>query len=422
MTQIQLRRDVADNWTSQNPILAQGEVGVDLTTNKFKIGNGTTAWNDLVYSNEPFVLPIASATTLGGVKAAAKTEEHTEEVVVDAAGKLYVTSSVTESEFTAGLGAKQDAFSVDTPMSLNVVTNTPTNVSAATDGNYLYLNNVAYSLTNTGYTAYFGSIGSMTFYATTGDSTTEYPTLQKDAYLMIERNFQLGDVISGIGYRAADNDALTFSPVVFGYLDEFNKFEPKVLLIYASSEYRVCILSGSPTITHPTSTRTQVGRSGTTHMGWTRDNGAGAVDMIKFIPVDQEAGTFYFGLFDKNNNSLMPEEWPSDYLNLSTLNINCMIFDIDCYNSEPPASSGQFKRFDKTYLEDAAGNKLWQMGQVTSDKHLSLKLSTEEGNILETKTDGLFASVGMTFWKGTQTAYEAIETKDPNTLYIITAE
>lgn len=49
-TLIQLRRDTAANWTSVNPTLAQGEIGIETDTNKFKIGDGTTAWATLVYA------------------------------------------------------------------------------------------------------------------------------------------------------------------------------------------------------------------------------------------------------------------------------------------------------------------------------------------------------------------------------------
>ena len=53
-TKIQLRRDTATNWTNTNPILAEGEIGVELsvsvtTPSKFKIGDGITAWNILKY-------------------------------------------------------------------------------------------------------------------------------------------------------------------------------------------------------------------------------------------------------------------------------------------------------------------------------------------------------------------------------------
>ena len=46
---IQLRRDTAAAWIAANPVLAQGEIGIDLTNSKIKIGNGTTAWNSLAY-------------------------------------------------------------------------------------------------------------------------------------------------------------------------------------------------------------------------------------------------------------------------------------------------------------------------------------------------------------------------------------
>lgn len=50
-SQIQLRRDTAANWTSVNPTLASGEIGYVTDTNKFKIGDGTTAWSSLAYFN-----------------------------------------------------------------------------------------------------------------------------------------------------------------------------------------------------------------------------------------------------------------------------------------------------------------------------------------------------------------------------------
>lgn len=52
-THIQLRRGTAQEWTDVNPILAEGELCVELDTEKFKIGNGVDYWNDLSYSSGP---------------------------------------------------------------------------------------------------------------------------------------------------------------------------------------------------------------------------------------------------------------------------------------------------------------------------------------------------------------------------------
>jgi hypothetical protein len=47
---LQNRRDTAANWTANNPTLAQGELGLETDTAKFKMGDGTTAWNSLAYA------------------------------------------------------------------------------------------------------------------------------------------------------------------------------------------------------------------------------------------------------------------------------------------------------------------------------------------------------------------------------------
>lgn len=47
--QIQLRNDTAENWTAADPILAQGEMGIETDTRLFKIGDGVNNWSDLEY-------------------------------------------------------------------------------------------------------------------------------------------------------------------------------------------------------------------------------------------------------------------------------------------------------------------------------------------------------------------------------------
>lgn len=50
-TQIQLRRGTASAWTTTNPVLAVGEMGLETDTGKFKVGNGSSTWTSLVYSS-----------------------------------------------------------------------------------------------------------------------------------------------------------------------------------------------------------------------------------------------------------------------------------------------------------------------------------------------------------------------------------
>jgi len=46
---IKTRRDTASEWTSVNPILSLGEMGIETDTRKIKFGDGTTEWNSLQY-------------------------------------------------------------------------------------------------------------------------------------------------------------------------------------------------------------------------------------------------------------------------------------------------------------------------------------------------------------------------------------
>ena len=62
---IQFRRDTASNWTTNNPTLASGEMGVETDTDYYKIGDGSTVWTGLGYSSLPST---AIASTLVDAK------------------------------------------------------------------------------------------------------------------------------------------------------------------------------------------------------------------------------------------------------------------------------------------------------------------------------------------------------------------
>ena len=47
---LQLRRGTAAQWTSANPTLAAGEIGIETDTSTFKFGDGSTNWNTLDYA------------------------------------------------------------------------------------------------------------------------------------------------------------------------------------------------------------------------------------------------------------------------------------------------------------------------------------------------------------------------------------
>ena len=59
---IQIRRGESTDWESIDPVLADGELGIESDTNKVKVGNNGANWTDLPYLN---VLPADLGNTLG---------------------------------------------------------------------------------------------------------------------------------------------------------------------------------------------------------------------------------------------------------------------------------------------------------------------------------------------------------------------
>jgi Major tropism determinant N-terminal domain len=111
----QLRRDTAANWTSSNPVLAAGEIGFETDTNKFKIGDGTTAWTSRSYA----------ANQVGSTSGLM--------VQTTTGGALSTLAAGTTSQFLRGDGSWQ-AITGFLPSSGGTLTGTVSGVSPTSAG------------------------------------------------------------------------------------------------------------------------------------------------------------------------------------------------------------------------------------------------------------------------------------------------
>lgn len=142
--QIQFRRGTSAEWASANPILAQGEIGVNLDGNRFKIGTGLTSWNNLDYTavfdvvvqspTAPIVYPTfanASGTTNIGIASTGSTSfvyipstgnlgigttNATSKLTVS--GNLLVTGIITATDFNSAsdINLKENIQKIDSPI------------------------------------------------------------------------------------------------------------------------------------------------------------------------------------------------------------------------------------------------------------------------------------------------------------------
>ncbi len=101
---ISYRPDIASNWASYNIVLSQGEGGIETDTGNIKIGDGSTAWNDLgcyipAKLAIPYDLTSANKThTLPAITGAPQTES----VYWTGGGTYKLTLAVTDGATVGG--------------------------------------------------------------------------------------------------------------------------------------------------------------------------------------------------------------------------------------------------------------------------------------------------------------------------------
>ncbi len=131
--QIQLRRGTAAQWTSANPTLAAGELGVETDTDLFKLGDGATAWSSLAYGGvkgEDADLD----TALTGYSAGSNTALTSSDTILGAFGKC-------QGQITARLASVGDSDVLGVKATFNNQTGTTYEVASGDNAKLVTCNN-----------------------------------------------------------------------------------------------------------------------------------------------------------------------------------------------------------------------------------------------------------------------------------------
>ena len=129
---IQTRRDTSSNWTSVNPILAEGEIGLETNTNKRKTGDGTTVWASLSYDIDipQTIADTGTVINLGNtggnlcnMASANATATYTLTGSVDFGSSLILINRATAPTITGATNILGSDFIANTDMYLQVFNN-----------------------------------------------------------------------------------------------------------------------------------------------------------------------------------------------------------------------------------------------------------------------------------------------------------
>lgn len=129
MTQIQIRRGSSTEWTTVNPVLAEGEWGMETDTLKVKIGNGSTVWTSLAYMSVGWAQITGKPAVIAAGATAADARSAISAASLDANGKVPV------SELPNSIMAYQGTW--------NASTNSPTLADGTGDPGDVYRVSVA---------------------------------------------------------------------------------------------------------------------------------------------------------------------------------------------------------------------------------------------------------------------------------------
>lgn len=417
MTQIQVRRDTAANWESINPVLAEGEWGYDTTNKNCKIGDGTRKWNNIY----PQVRD--GGTLEHGLNFSVSGSEYN----ISGAGLSYTRTG--DNFFNAKIlevqgvisGSTRDDYIVlgDDQMIMfepshitklllcskqrpSVMTSFMNDYNMGGGELVAYLSDIKEYTSGNGiniteaepeYTSVFGTLTSNTVaddYEFQVSNNPSYVANQSDMYKLYSDTDDVASII-------VDN-----SPVEFAIIDSQKRFragdkikvEMTIQLVQQVRQVGITI-AGNLGLTGPT-VRDTSDQTLTYELTLNEDLDKFTYTISAFVDSGYSGNRFYLKKFK-----------------ISKANSK---FDQREVSLAPATTSvlGGVK-------PDGTTITITSDGTISVDEELAN--IPDEVQTLSTEVNTLKANVNnFKFWSGTQTAYDGIATKDPNTLYIITGE
>jgi hypothetical protein len=203
--QIQIRRGTAAAWTSANPTLAAGEFAMETDTDKYKFGDGSTAWTSLGYSSLPSTAISNTVVDAKGDIIAATADNTVAKLTVGSNGQVLTAASGQST------GLQWTTISSDSISDAD--SDTKIQVEEGSDEDIIRFDTAGTERMSIGATGTVTIVGDLTVNGTT--TTINSTTLSVD-----DKNIELGSVASpsdttadggGITLKGASDKTITWT-------------------------------------------------------------------------------------------------------------------------------------------------------------------------------------------------------------------
>ena len=203
--QIQIRRGTAAAWTAANPTLAAGEFAVETDTDKYKFGDGSTAWTSLGYSSLPSTAISNTVVDPKGDIIAATADNTVAKLTVGSNGQVLTAASGQST------GLQWTTISSDSISDAD--SDTKIQVEEGSDEDIIRFDTAGTERMSIGATGTVTIVGDLTVNGTT--TTINSTTLSVD-----DKNIELGSVASpsdttadggGITLKGASDKTITWT-------------------------------------------------------------------------------------------------------------------------------------------------------------------------------------------------------------------
>lgn len=311
------------------------------------------------------------------------------------------------------------------PLNINRVENIPANVSTYKDGQFVFLNDVAYAVSTSASTLSVGNSGrNITLRAAgeTDEATGNRPLLLNGLFSFLYTP-QYGDKWNFFNiYRTGSYEDTPYPSTkqsfILGELDEKNQFIPRISGSGSSYTYAMAIHYGAPSITYPSTGRIQYAYTDGTNILIKQFNYQQSSYKIDYFQLKEVDGILNIELSVQNGTAAY--NWNTGMTLQELGGINCAIINVGRVNGTEPSTTIDMLKMSDAWIE-RDGVKIWTPGEVTRGSFLQLACDNTTVQVVNGKLSAKTPALGgMSLVKLTKAEYTALATKDASTIYVVT--